>query len=270
MAELSLNVKGSVLEFTSTLPKAIRWTDAMTKRLPWAIADSMTQAAKDARQYLREVTPRYIDRPTNWTLNSTFVKFATPRRLTSEVGFKYFGGGVPAGRYLETLARGGSRAAKSTERQLQQAGVLRSGQFIVPTGVTPLKLNSYGNLSGSSYTQVLSRLGAMTVQGSSQNVNKAAARSNNKRASRDYFAANISGHYGIMARVGKAPKGNPGGRGRPITSNLRRGYHTVFYVTRQPRYQPRFPIQTILQTTFNARYASIFPSRLARELEKYG
>ena len=54
MAELSLNVKGSVLEFTSTLPKAIRWTDAMTKRLPWAIADSMTQAAKDARQYLRE------------------------------------------------------------------------------------------------------------------------------------------------------------------------------------------------------------------------
>lgn len=270
MAELSLNVKGSVLEFTSTLPKAIRWTDAMTKRLPWAIADSMTQAAKDARQYLREVTPRYIDRPTTWTLNSTFVKFATPRRLTSEVGFKYFGGGVPAGRYLETLARGGSRAAKSTERQLQQAGVLRSGQFIVPTGVTPLKLNSFGNLSGSSYTQVLSRLGAMTVQGSSQNVNKTATRSNNKRASRDFFAANISGHYGIMARVGKAPKGNPGGLGRPITSNLRRGYHTVFYVTRQPRYQPRFPIQTILQTTFNARYASIFPSRLARELEKYG
>jgi hypothetical protein len=263
MASINLDIK-------SEIPKAIRWTDAMTKRLPWAIADSMTQAAKDARQYLREVTPRYIDRPTNWTLNSTFVKFATPRRLTSEVGFKYFGGGVPAGRYLETLARGGSRAAKSTERQLQQAGVLRSGQFIVPTGVTPLKLNSYGNLSGSSYTQVLSRLGAMTVQGSSQNVNKAAARSNNKRASRDFFAANISGHYGIMARVGKAPKGNPGGRGRPITSNLRRGYHTVFYVTRQPRYQPRFPIQTILQTTFNARYASIFPSRLARELEKYG
>lgn len=258
------------LDIKSELPTAIRWTDRLTKRLGWAIADSMTQAAKESRAYLREVTPRYIDKPTTWTLNSTFVSYANQRKLQVEVGFKYFGGGVPAGRYLETLARGGTRKPKSTERQLQSAGVLRSGQFIVPTGVTPLRLNSFGNLTGANYTQVLSRLGAMTVQGSSQNVNKASSRSNNKRGTRDFFAANISGHYGIMARVGKRPKGNPGGRGRPVTSNLPRGYHTVFYVTRQPRYEPRFPIQTILNSYYQARFGPIFRSRLAQELARHG
>lgn len=258
------------LEIKSEIPSAIRWTDRLTNRLGWAIADSMTQAAKEARNYLREVTPRYVDKPTTWTLNSTFVKFANQRNLQVEVGFKYFGGGVPAGRYLETLAHGGPRVAKSSERQLQTAGILRPGQFIVPTGVTPLKLNSFGNLNGSNYTQVLSRLGAMTTQGSTQNVNKASTRSSSKRANRDYFAANISGHYGIMARVGKRPKGNPGGRGRPVTSNLPRGYHTVFYVTRQPRYEARFPIQTILGSYYEARFGPIFRTRLAQELARHG
>jgi len=258
------------LAIKSELPKAIRWTDHLTKRLGWAIADSMTQAAKESRAYLREVTPRYVDKPTTWTLNSTFVTFANQRRLQVEVGFKYFGGGVPAGRYMEVLARGGTRVAKSSERQLQAAGILRSGQYIVPTGVTPLKLNAYGNLTGGNYQQVLSRLGAMTVQGSTQNVNKASGRSNSKRSTRDYFAANISGHYGIMARVGRRPKGNPGGRGRPVTSNLPRGYHTVFYVTRQPRYEARFPIETILNSYYQARFGPIFRSRLSQELAKYG
>ena len=78
------------LDIRSELPKAIRWTDAMTKQLPWAIAKAMTESAKKAQVALKAQTPRYVDRPTPFTLNSTFVRFASPRKLEAWVGFKDF------------------------------------------------------------------------------------------------------------------------------------------------------------------------------------
>jgi len=60
MAAITLDIK-------SELPKAIRWTDAMTKQLPFAIAKAMTESAKKAQVALKAQTPRYVDRPTPFT-----------------------------------------------------------------------------------------------------------------------------------------------------------------------------------------------------------
>ena len=264
MASITLDIK-------SELPKAIRWTDAMTKQLPFAIAKAMTESAKKAQVALKAQTPRYVDRPTPWTMNSTFVRFASPKKLEAWVGFKDFASkGTAAAKYLQPMISGGARRQKSSERQLVASGVLPSGSFIVPTGVTPLKLNRYGNLSGGTYTQVLSRLKALGEQGYTANVS-GSKRSQGKRSQRDYFAGRPGTlPLGIYARLGKKPKGTggPGSLkgGRPITSNLPRGFHTVFYVTRQPLYMSKFPVPKILDNTYRNTFGPNLRSALEREL----
>ena len=264
MTTITLNIK-------SELPKIIKWTDTMTKQLPFVIAKAMTESAKKAQVALKAQTPRYVDRPTTWTMNSTFVRFASPKKLEAWVGFKDSAPkGTPAAKYLQPIISGGARRQKSSERQLVASGVLSPGSFIVPTGITPLKLNAYGNLSGGTYTQVLSRLKALGEQGYTANVS-GSNRSQVKRSQRDYFAGQPGSlPLGIYARLGKKPKGTGGPGsvkgGRPITSDLRRGFHTVFYVTRQPLYKPTFPVPKILDNTFRNTFGPNLRSAFEREL----
>jgi hypothetical protein len=250
MATLTLDIK-------SELPKAIRWTDAMTKQLPYAIAKAMTQSAKKSQVALKAQTPRYVDRPTPFTLNSTFVRFASPRSLEAWVGFKYTAPkGTPAGEYLEPMISGGPRKPKRSELQLQRRGLLRSGEYLVPTGVTPLTLNKYGNIPASKYTQVISRLKGFGEQGYTANAS-GSARSQSKRRQADYFIGTPGGlPRGIYARLGAKPR----------SGGLARGFHTVFYITRRPTYTGRFPVQTILNKTYSNNFGKQFRMALEAEL----
>lgn len=211
------------------------------RNLSFMVARAMTRSAQAAQETLKRDMPRFIDRPTPFTLNSTYVRFAKPSNLSVEVGFRQFAPkGTPAGRYLEPMAAGGGRRLKSSERQLQAAGVLPAGRFLVPTGVTPLRLNQYGNLTGGTYTQVVSRLRGFGQQGYTANVSRS-ARSQAKRRERDYFVGRPGGlPLGVYARLGK----------RPANGGLARGFHTVFYITRQPQYRATFPIRQILSDGF--------------------
>lgn len=226
------------------------------RSIPFAVANAMTTASQAALTRLQERTPRYISRPTPFTLNNVYAspKRVRPSDLSVEFGFKPI-----AARYLTHLVDGGPRQAKRFEQQLRNTNVIRPGQFAIPTGATPLRLNTYGNLAGSTYVQVLSRLKAFGFGSESSNVS-GSRRSQSKRTERDYFAATIGGYRGIYARLGKRPKGN--GKGRPITSNLPRGFHTVFYITGAPRYRRLFPVPTILRESFQ----NAFPDALAQAI----
>ena len=259
---------GLTVDIASELPKAIRWTDAMSRQLPWMVAKAMTESSKKAQAAVKAQARQKIDRPTPFTLNSTFVKFASPRRLESSVGFKDFASkGTPAAKYLQPIVKGQPRNAKRSEMALRRAGVLRSNEFIVPTGVYPLRLNQYGNLSGGTYTQVLSRLRALGEQGYSGNVSQS-GRSQRKRSARDYFVGQPGGlPRGIYARVGRRPSGK-GGKGskkggRPVTTRLPSGFHTAFYITRQPNYQVTFPVDKILINTWQNN----FPVQMRKAIE---
>jgi len=260
------------LDLKSEIPKAIAWTGAMADQLPWVLSKSMNAAAKDAQTAIKASMATYIKGgPVRWTYNSTYVANATRSNLNTAVGFKggeytSFGNGVPAGDYINTISGGGTRVAKSTEKKLRNVGILNSSQFITPTGATPLKLNSYGNILGENYVTLLSRLGALETSGYQGNVNRKNHHSNIKRSDLDYFAANIRGHYGIMTRVGDKPsKWQAGGRGRPPTVFLKRGFHTVFNVVGQPHYHSTFPVIPILQDAFNAAFGPVFRANLEAE-----
>lgn len=215
----------------------------ITNRLPSALARSMTYAARDAEKELKRQTPQFVDRPTRWTMNSTFIKPATPERLEVRLGFKDWASkGTPAVQYLQPMVAGEPRGAKRFERQLQRSGLIRAGEYLVPTGVSPLRLNQFGNLTASSYTQVISRIGGFGQQGYTAN-RSGSGRSTSKRRQRDFFIG-APGPYdrAIYARVG----------------TKQRGFVPVFSITSRPQYDRRFPVRSILESTFSSRFPSIF------------
>ncbi len=216
---------------------------SFTGKLNRVTAVAMTRSAKAAQAEIRKRTPDYIDNPTPWTLNSTFVKPATPERLATTVGFKdYSSSGTPAAKYLQLQAAGGRARPKGYENLLRRSGVLRAGEFAIPTGAYPLRLNQYGNVSGAQYVQVLSRLNSLREAGSMGNRTNS-TRSRAARAERDYFVATINGHRAIWARRG--------GRSVVPVFNI---------VSTAPKYSPRFPVRNMLQSSF----AKAFPVELRR------
>jgi hypothetical protein len=231
----------------SQLNELAAFTSAVRGNLEKDLARAITLAAYDARDHLKSVTPRYVDNPTNWTTNAVFVESAKPGSLTARFGFKDTAvKGTPAAKYLQPMVSGTPRTLKRTERALQSSGVLRGYEFITPANVTPLTLNSYGNLSGAAYTQLISRLKGFTEQGSTQN---SSGRSQRKRRQSDYFVGEPGGlPRGIYARLGPKPR----------NGGLARGFHTVFYITRQPRYREQFPVKTILFNKFSEKFPGIF------------
>lgn len=261
MAQLSIAVE-------SDLNRLVAFTGRLSRDMRPLVADAMTAASRAAERAIKAQAPRYIDRPTRWTMNSIFVSPARASRLETAVGFKdYAVKGTPAAKYLQPMTAGGARSAKGAENLLRRTQVIPPGAFITPTGVTPLKLDNYGNIPGSRMVQVLSRLKSLRDVGSTGNAS-GSKRSTGKRAQRDYFTGRPGDlPFGIYARLGRKPRGTGGTSpkgGRPMTTGLPRGFHTVFNVVRSaPKYQATFPAARILGKTFESTY----PSHLATLLE---
>lgn len=128
------------------------------RQAPFVAAVSLTRSVKDGQAAIRTETPRAFDRPTSYTLNSTFLKPATKTRLEARVWVKdqAFGKGTPADRYLLPEIDGGPRGQKGMERLLQRNGLLKAGWYAVPSAGA--QLDSNGNVKRSQITQILSQL----------------------------------------------------------------------------------------------------------------
>lgn len=112
---------------------------------------------------------------------------------------------------------------------------------------------------------MLSRLKSLREIGSQGNVTTS-RRSQSKRTERDFFVGRPGGlPLGIYARLGKRPTGKAG-TGRPASVRLPRGFHTVFYITGQPMYQPRFPIPSILNQAFEQTMREEMQRRIQEEI----
>ncbi len=125
--------------------------------LRYAIAKALTESARAAQTTLRQETPRYIDRPTRWTLNGTYVRFARASDLTAEVGFKADaqGRGNPAARYLLPVVKGTKPQLKGADLSATKAAGIPSGAVLVPARGAGL-LNASGNVPLSRYATILS------------------------------------------------------------------------------------------------------------------
>ena len=146
----------STFDITSDINKAIKGLEALDeKNISFAVAKAMTLTGQYAQKKLKVSMAAAIDRPTPYTMNSTFVTFAKPTNLFMEVGIKNMsrGGRVPAGRYLQSLIKGGRPTYKAVDLAASKIAGYRG--VLVPSKQSPIKLNRYGNITLGNYKKVI-------------------------------------------------------------------------------------------------------------------
>ena len=207
------------------------------RQIPFVMARTATLLAQRVKKNSITVMQKRLDRPTPTTLNSLFVKMATKTRA-AEVYFKdSWASGIPADTYLQQVVSGGLRPHKRFEKSLIARGIMRSGQYAVPT---PAFMNQYGNVSRGTMLKILSGLGAAESSRGYQANATGSARSRRKGNARRFFAGEIDGTHGVWKRksLGK------GDEVRPV----------FIFSDSAPRYRTIFPFFKIGQNIVNANY----------------
>ncbi|UCV09143.1 hypothetical protein [Dechloromonas denitrificans] len=141
------------------LGAATKALDRLERQTRYAMARALTKTAKDAQGELVGEMKNQFDRPTPWTLRSTFVKPATKQTLRAIVGVKDMAGAKARATpeaILYHQFRGGGRIWKGLERWLNRAGLIGSSEFVVPGAGA--RIDQYGNMSQGQVVQIMSQL----------------------------------------------------------------------------------------------------------------
>jgi hypothetical protein len=226
-------------------------TELEKKQLPFATALALTRTAQIVKKGELAAMKQNLDRPTNFTLNSLFMKAASKGKPEARVWFKDFAPkGTPAGSYLQPQVQGGERKHKRHEKALIARGLMKSTQYAVPAAGA--KLDSYGNMKRTQYVQILSQLRAFGEQGYQANAT-GSKRSARKRKAGTYFAATIDGDQGIW---------------RSVKSAFGEGVQPVLiFADRKPSYRVRFPFFKIAENITKANYGREFVRALDQAIK---
>lgn len=207
------------------------------RHIPFVMARTATLLAQRVKKGTITVMQKRLDRPTPTTLNSLFVKMATKTRA-AEVFFKdSWASGIPADTYLQQAVSGGMRPHKRFEKSLIARGVMRSGQYAVPTTSF---MNQYGNVSRGTMLKILSGLGAAESTRGYQANASSSARSRRKGNAHRFFSGDVDGTQGVWERKSMGM----GDAVRPV----------FIFSDSAPRYRTIFPFFKIGQNIVNANY----------------
>jgi hypothetical protein len=207
------------------------------KQIPFVMARTATLLAQRVKKGSITVMQKRLDRPTPTTLNSLFVKMATKARA-AEVYFKdSWASGIPADTYLQQAVSGGLRPHKRFEKSLIARGIMRSGQYAVPTTAF---MNQYGNVSRGTMLKILSGLGAAESTRGYQANASGSARSRRKGNAYRFFSGDVDGTQGVWERRSMGM----GDAVRPV----------FIFADSAPRYRTIFPFFKIGQNIVNANY----------------
>jgi hypothetical protein len=221
--------------------------DLAKNQVPFATMKAINKTSQQIKEELVKEMGRTLDRPTPYTLNSLYIKYAKKTELSSEIGYKdksWSSKGNPAANWMHTQAEGGPRNLKRFESALSRIGVLLRGMRIVPGSACPL--DAYGNIPPSFIVQILSYFRAFGEQGYRANITdkrKAALAKGSKRkrtTGYEYFVSYGKGTWsgrqnlpaGIYKRIGFAQ----GSAIKPI----------MMFV-KEPSYKKRFPFYETAQ-----------------------
>ncbi|NMZ13498.1 hypothetical protein HBO07_19640 [Pseudomonas proteolytica] len=207
------------------------------KHIPFVMARAATLLAQRVKKGTITVMQKRLDRPTPTTLNSLFVKMATKARA-AEVYFKdSWASGIPADTYLQQAVSGGLRPHKRFEKSLIARGIMRSGQYAVPTTAF---MNQYGNVSRGTMLKILSGLGAAESTRGYQANASGSARSRRKGNAHRFFSGDVDGAQGVWERKSMGM----GDAVRPV----------FIFSDSAPKYRTIFPFFKIGQNIVNANY----------------
>jgi hypothetical protein len=141
--------------------RALHGLAYVEKQVRYATAVALTRAGKIVEAELRSTMAAQFDRPTPWTLRSTYTQPATREKLVAVVEFKNRQDSknrLTAAQILGHHFTGGERAHKQLELWLMRAGYISGGEFVAPGDGA--RLDQYGNLSRGQIAQILSQLRA--------------------------------------------------------------------------------------------------------------
>lgn len=207
------------------------------EHIPFVMARTATLLAQRVKKGTITVIQKRLDRPTPTTLNSLFVKMATKTRA-AQVYFKdSWASGIPADTYLQQAVSGGLRPHKRFEKSLIARGIMRSGQYAVPTTAF---MNHYGNVSRGTMLKILSGLGAAESTRGYQANASGSARSRRKGNAHRFFSGDVEGTPGVWERKSMGM----GDAVRPV----------FIFSESAPRYRTIFPFFKIGQNIVNANY----------------
>ena len=225
-----LDVKTSI-----STKEVSRMLGDLAYKMPSAFARGLTETAKHTKQALRDRLPRYIDRPTKWTLNSMYVFPAEKTDLRSAVAFKTESGkyprsamrSIPAAESMRRQVYGGQRKLKAFENTLLNNGITKKQRPYVVPG-PGAKLNKFGNVTTAFMNKVFYT--GLSRGSNSQGYDRPL---NGRRS------ASKNGQYFIKSK---------GGFGVPIgifQRKTKRKAVPVFFFVDRARYDPRFPFERL-------------------------
>lgn len=239
----------STFDVTSDINQALKGLTALDeKNIMFAVAKAMTLTGQYAQNKLKVAMEAAIDRPTPYTKNSTFVTFAKPSNLFMEVGIRTQGRGgrIGAGRYLQSLIKGGSPTYKGVD--LSASKIAGYKGVLVPSKQSPIKLNRYGNITLGNYK---------TVVGGARNIGGA------------YYIAPVKRGSSVKAIYQR--KTSLIGR----TSTIENKTSRVFVISPNPKLRQRqLNLPIVLGRTVQQEFPNFMKQRfeveIARKLSKYG
>lgn len=235
-------------DVTNDIKDALEGLTALDeKNIMFATAKAMTLTGQYAQTKLKVAMEAAIDRPTPYTSNSTFVTFARPNNLFMEVGIRRVGRGgrTAAGRYLQSLIRGGQPTYKGVDLSASKLAGYKG--VLVPSKNSPVKLNRYGNITLGQYKEVVG--GARNLGGA-------------------YYIAPVKRGSSVKAIYQR--KTSLIGRTSTIQSKTSR----VFVISPNPKMrQQRLNLPIILGNTVRTEFPKFMRQRfeyeIGRKLQKY-
>ena len=218
------------------------------RHIPFALVLTATRLAQRIKKGELAVMRKRLDRPTPTTLNSLFLKAATKAK-PARVYFKdSWTSGIPADTYLQQAVFGGVRPHKRFEKSLIAQGIMKSGQYALPSKSF---LNQYGNISRGTMTKVLSGLGAAETT-SGFKANATDSKRSMAKGNRRYFGGVVGDESGVWERMNT----KWGAAVRPV----------FVFSDGAPAYRTIFPFFKIAENIARAHRTQEFNDALAQTL----
>lgn len=236
-------------------------------QVPFATALALTKTAQFIEQKIKEEIQRVFDRPTKFTLNSTFVRPATKQRLSAEVKIKdeSFKAVAPI-KWLAPQIYGGTRTLKRFEQRLVSANAMPPGHFAVPA--SGADFDSFGNMSRGEIVRMLSDLQAhFDPRQNTTATSRGKRRRSRTRRPTFYFSTwpltKRTAHLrpGIYKRVGAVA-----GLASGITAGFGTPIKPVMIFVKRVRYRKRLRFFEIAEQTGRLRFPIEFALAMRQAL----
>jgi hypothetical protein len=235
--------------------------DLAKKQVPFALSRALNKTAEDMKAEMVREMPSRMDRPTPFTMNALYIRYANKGRLAAEIGYKdksQAGKGNPAANWMQPQVEGGPRNIKRFERALQMRNILPRGMYIAPGEACPL--DAYGNIPGSFIVQILSYFRAFGEQGYRANITdkrKASLKRGSKKSGFgfEYFVAKPNEGWSTSQHL-------PPGIWKRVQFAGGSAIKPIMMFVKTPSYQKRFPFYGIATKVIDNKLMQHFDAEM--------